>query len=117
MDTGLANGFQPISFTMIHMAFCSSLAFVTLCIFKLVELVVLCRRVHLSSIVPTDALYSLSLWLPNSAYIYLSVSFTQILKAFMHVIVYTIGILFKKDSYKTSTMCNMLCGRGYCFLW
>ncbi|KAL0307153.1 UNVERIFIED_CONTAM: putative sugar phosphate/phosphate translocator [Sesamum radiatum] len=93
---------------MIHMAFCSSLAFVTLCIFKLVELVVLSRRVYLSSIVPTDALYSLSLWLPNSAYIYLSVSFIQILKAFMHVIVYTIGILFKKDSYKTSTMFNML---------
>lgn len=65
-------------------------------------------RLYLSSIVPIGALYSLSLWLSNSAYIYLSVSFIQMLKALMPVAVYSIGVLFRKESFKSSTMVNML---------
>ncbi|KAM1749699.1 hypothetical protein ACFX12_010529 [Malus domestica] len=41
------------------------------------------RDLYLSSVVPIGALYSLSLWLSNSAYIFLSVSFIQMLKALM----------------------------------
>ncbi|KAL0447329.1 UNVERIFIED_CONTAM: putative sugar phosphate/phosphate translocator [Sesamum latifolium] len=108
LDKKLYNWPFPISLTMIHMAFCSSLAFAAVRLFKLVEPVSLSRRVYLSSVVPIGALYSLSLWLSNSAYIYLSVSFIQMLKALMPVAVYSIGILFKKDGYKTSTMSNML---------
>ncbi|EPS64757.1 hypothetical protein M569_10023, partial [Genlisea aurea] len=98
----------PISLTMIHMAFCSSLAFALVRVFKLVEPVALTRSAYLSSVLPIGALYSLSLWLSNSAYIYLSVSFIQMLKALMPVAVYSIGILFKKDSYKPATMSNMM---------
>ncbi|KAL0394265.1 UNVERIFIED_CONTAM: putative sugar phosphate/phosphate translocator [Sesamum latifolium] len=108
LDKKLYNLPFPISLTMIHMAFCSSLAFAAVRIFKLVEPAALSRRVYLSSVVPIGALYSLSLWLSNSAYIYLSVSFIQMLKALMPVAVYSIGIMFKKDSYKSSTMFNML---------
>ncbi|KAL0330533.1 UNVERIFIED_CONTAM: putative sugar phosphate/phosphate translocator [Sesamum radiatum] len=108
LDKKLYNWPFPISLTMIHMAFCSSLAFAAVRIFKLVEPAALSRRVYLSSVVPIGALYSLSLWLSNSAYIYLSVSFIQMLKALMPVAVYSIGIMFKKDSYKSSTMFNML---------
>ncbi|KAL2477028.1 putative sugar phosphate/phosphate translocator [Forsythia ovata] len=68
----------------------------------------LSRRVYLTSILPIGALYFLSLWLSNSTYIYLSVSFIQMLKALMPVAVYSIGILFKKDSYKNNTMLNMV---------
>lgn len=93
---------------MIHMGFCSSLAFFLVRILRFVELFTLSRRVYFTCVLPIGALYSLSLWLSNSAYIYLSVSFIQMLKALMPVAVYTIGILFKKDSFKTSTMCNML---------
>lgn len=64
--------------------------------------------VFLSSVVPIGALYSISLWLSNSAYIYLSVSFIQMLKALMPVAVYTIGICFKKETYKGETMANMI---------
>ncbi|KAI3468032.1 hypothetical protein Pfo_024695 [Paulownia fortunei] len=108
LDKKLYNWPFPISLTMIHMAFCSSLAFAAVRLFKLVEPAALSRRVYLSSVVPIGALYSLSLWLSNSAYIYLSVSFIQMLKALMPVAVYSIGILVKKDSYKNSTMSNML---------
>ncbi|XP_059274760.1 probable sugar phosphate/phosphate translocator At5g25400 [Lycium ferocissimum] len=98
----------PISLTMIHMTFCSSLAFLLVRVFKVVEPVSLSRNVYLTCILPIGALYSVSLWLSNSAYIYLSVSFIQMLKALMPVAVYTIGILFKKDGFKNSTMGNML---------
>ncbi|CAI9775504.1 unnamed protein product [Fraxinus pennsylvanica] len=108
LDRKLYNWPFPISLTMIHMAFCSSLAIIAVRVFKLVEPAALSRRVYLTSVVPIGALYSLSLWLSNSAYIYLSVSFIQMLKALMPVAVYSIGILFKKDSYKSNTMLNML---------
>ncbi|XP_060178138.1 probable sugar phosphate/phosphate translocator At2g25520 [Lycium barbarum] len=97
-----------ISLTMIHMTFCSSLGFRLVRVFKVVEPVSLSRKVYLTCILPIGALYSVSLWLSNSAYIYLSVSFIQMLKALMPVAVYTIGILFKKDGFKNSTMGNML---------
>ncbi|XP_047972987.1 probable sugar phosphate/phosphate translocator At2g25520 [Salvia hispanica] len=108
LDRKLYNWPFPISLTMIHMAFCSSLAFAAVRVFRLVEPAALSRRVYLSSVVPIGALYSLSLWLSNSAYIYLSVSFIQMLKALMPVAVYSIGILLKKDAYKSTTMSNML---------
>ncbi|TMW94209.1 hypothetical protein EJD97_010578 [Solanum chilense] len=98
----------PISLTMIHMTFCSSLAFLLVRVFKVVEPVSLSRNVYLTCILPIGALYSVSLWLSNSAYIYLSVSFIQMLKALMPVAVYTIGILFKKDTFNNSTMGNMM---------
>jgi drug/metabolite transporter (DMT)-like permease len=66
------------------------------------------RDVYLKSVVPIGALYSLSLWLSNSAYIYLSVSFIQMLKALMPVAVYSIGVLLKKENFKSNTMANMI---------
>jgi len=66
------------------------------------------RDTYIRSVVPIGALYSLSLWLSNSAYIYLSVSFIQMLKALMPVAVYSIGVLLKKESFKSETMTNML---------
>lgn len=98
----------PISLTMIHMAFCSAIAFLLVRVFKLVEPIGMTKEMYLSSIVPIGALYSLSLWLSNSAYIYLSVSFIQMLKALMPVAVYSLGVLMKKESFKSVTMINMV---------
>ncbi|KAH1068976.1 hypothetical protein AAZX31_03G066300 [Glycine max] len=75
----------PISLTMIHMVFCSSLAYILICILKLMEAVSMSQDLDLKSIIPIDAFYSLSLWFSNSAYIYLSISFIQMLKALMPV--------------------------------
>ncbi|CAN1325194.1 Probable sugar phosphate/phosphate translocator At5g25400 [Linum perenne] len=98
----------PISLTMIHMSFCASLAFLLVKVFKVVEPVSMSRELYFSSVVPIGALYAISLWLSNSAYIYLSVSFIQMLKALMPVAVYSIGVIFKRDAFKTDTMANML---------
>ncbi|RDY07635.1 putative sugar phosphate/phosphate translocator, partial [Mucuna pruriens] len=108
LDKKMYNWPFPISLTMIHMSFCASLAILLVRVFHVVEPVSMSREVYLSSVVPIGALYSLSLWLSNSAYIYLSVSFIQMLKALMPVAVYSIGVLLKKDSYKNDTMLNML---------
>ena len=108
LDRKMYNWPYPISLTMIHMAFCSFLAFLFVKIFKLVEPVNMSKEVYLSSVVPIGALYAFSLWLSNSAYIYLSVSFIQMLKALMPVAVYSIGVLFKKENFRGETMCNMV---------
>ncbi|KAK7352717.1 hypothetical protein VNO80_18145 [Phaseolus coccineus] len=108
LDKKMYNWPFPISLTMIHMSFCATLAVLLVRVFRLVEPVSMSRDVYLSSVVPIGALYSLSLWLSNSAYIYLSVSFIQMLKALMPVAVYSIGVLLRKESYKNDTMLNML---------
>ncbi|MED6179876.1 hypothetical protein PIB30_004931 [Stylosanthes scabra] len=108
LDRKMYNWPYPISLTMIHMAFCSSLAYILVRVLKLVEPVSMSRDLYLRSVVPIGALYSLSLWFSNSAYIYLSVSFIQMLKALMPVAVYSIGVLFKKEGFKNETMANML---------
>ncbi|KAK2976224.1 hypothetical protein RJ640_001617 [Escallonia rubra] len=111
LDRKLYNWPYPISLTLIHMGFCSILAFLAVRVFRFVDPPPpppLTRALYLSSVVPIGALYSLSLWLSNSAYIYLSVSFIQMLKALMPVAVYSIGISLKKETYKSQTMLNMI---------
>ncbi|KAK4479181.1 hypothetical protein RD792_014692 [Penstemon davidsonii] len=108
LDRKMYNWPYPISLTLIHMGFCSSVAYLLVRIFKVVEPVTMSWDLYLKSVVPIGLLYSVSLWLSNSAYIYLSVSFIQMLKALMPVAVYSIGILLKKDIFKSDTMANMI---------
>ncbi|KAH0709977.1 hypothetical protein KY284_011404 [Solanum tuberosum] len=77
-------------------------------ILDLVEPVTMTMDLYCKSVVPIGLLYAFSLWLSNSAYIYLSVSFIQMLKALMPVAVYSIGVMFKKDTFKSDTMGNMV---------
>ncbi|CAI5982620.1 unnamed protein product [Closterium sp. NIES-64] len=99
LDRKLYNWPYPISLTMIHMAFCSLLAFLLVKVFKVVEPISLSTEMYLTSVLPIGALYSLSLWFSNSAYIYLSVSFIQMLKALMLVAVYLLGVLFTREAF------------------
>ncbi|CAI7871943.1 unnamed protein product, partial [Closterium sp. NIES-53] len=108
LDRKLYNWPYPISLTMIHMAFCSALAFLLVKVFRVVEPVALSTEMYLTSVLPIGALYSLSLWFSNSAYIYLSVSFIQMLKALMPVAVYLLGVLFTREVFKTSAFANMV---------
>ncbi|KAL3352733.1 hypothetical protein AABB24_020630 [Solanum stoloniferum] len=108
LDRKLYNWPYPISLTIIHMAFCSSLAYLLVRVFKVVEPVTMTMDLYCKSVVPIGLLYAFSLWLSNSAYIYLSVSFIQMLKALMPVAVYSIGVMLKKDTFKSDTMGNMV---------
>nr|GMD82740.1 probable sugar phosphate/phosphate translocator At5g25400 [Ipomoea batatas] len=108
LDRKMYNWPYPISLTMIHMAFCSSFAYFLVRVLKLVDPVSMSWPIYLKSVIPIGLLYSLSLWLSNSAYIYLSVSFIQMLKALMPVAVYSIGVLCSKESFRVDTMLNMV---------
>ncbi|XP_024382137.1 probable sugar phosphate/phosphate translocator At5g25400 [Physcomitrium patens] len=109
LDRKMYNWPFPISLTMIHMAFSSGLAFLLVRVFKLVEpCAAMTRDLYMGSIVPIGLLFSLSLWFSNSAYIYLSVSFIQMLKALMPVAVYSLGVVFKKELFQSKTMTNMV---------
>ncbi len=62
-----------------HMAFCSMLAFVLVASGR-VPAANMSMRTFLRAVVPISALYAGTLWLGNAAYLYLSVSFIQMLK-------------------------------------
>ena len=98
----------PISLTMIHMLFCSTLAFLIIRVFKLVQSNDLDRQTYIQKIVPVGALFALSLWLSNTAYVYLSVAFIQMLKALMPAAVYTVGCLMGIEQFTYARLANML---------
>ncbi|KAL8498021.1 hypothetical protein ACS0TY_021388 [Phlomoides rotata] len=108
LDRKMYNWPYPISLTMIHMAFCSCLAYILVRVVQVVEAVSMSWELYLKSVVPIGLLYSLSLWLSNSAYIYLSVSFIQMLKALMPVAVYSMSVFCNKEAFNSETMANMI---------
>lgn len=56
---------------------------------------------------PIGIFYAASLWLSNSAYLYLSVSFIQMTKSLMPGLVYLSGIHLGTETYKPSSAANM----------
>ena len=52
-------------------------------------------------------MYAASLWLSNSAYLYLSVSFIQMSKSLMPGLVYFSGILLGTERFSRATTANM----------
>eukprot|EP00240_Pyramimonas_obovata_P013295 CAMPEP_0118934048 /NCGR_PEP_ID=MMETSP1169-20130426/13456_1 /TAXON_ID=36882 /ORGANISM="Pyramimonas obovata, Strain CCMP722" /LENGTH=262 /DNA_ID=CAMNT_0006876909 /DNA_START=391 /DNA_END=1179 /DNA_ORIENTATION=- len=64
--------------------------------------------VYYKAVVPIGALYAVTLWLGNTAYLYISVSFIQMLKALMPVAVFTSGTLMGTETFSTNTLINML---------
>lgn len=98
----------PVTLTMIHMAFCSALAFVLVRVLGVVKGINMSRETYVQKIVPIAGLFAVVLWMGNSAYVYLSVAFIQMVKALMPCVVYTVGCVFKVEKYKRETMMNML---------
>lgn len=90
-----------------HMLFCSTIAFVLVRSGR-VETIDMDLSTYTSAIVPIGACYSVTLWVGNAAYLYLSVSFIQMLKALMPVSVFTVGCLIGNEKFKMSTFTNML---------
>ncbi|KAL4434231.1 hypothetical protein ABPG75_000672 [Micractinium tetrahymenae] len=97
----------PVALTMWHMFFCAALAWVIIRL-GYVEPVKMGLDTYLRTIVPIGFLYAGTLWLGNAAYLYLSVSFIQMLKATMPVAVFTVGCLFGTEHYTSSRLLNMI---------
>lgn len=97
----------PIALTIWHMTFSSALAFL-LVRSGYVQSCDMSMETYMKAVVPIGACFSGTLWLGNAAYLYLSVSFIQMLKALMPVAVFTVGCMLGTESYERDTMFNML---------
>ena len=93
--------------TMWHMFFCSALA-VGLVKSGKVQAIDMSTETYVRAIVPIGACYAFTLWVGNAAYMYLSVSFIQMLKALMPVAVFAVGCSFGTDRFDWATMANLL---------
>eukprot|EP01024_Parvocaulis_polyphysoides_P067391 TRINITY_DN8025_c0_g1_i7.p2 TRINITY_DN8025_c0_g1~~TRINITY_DN8025_c0_g1_i7.p2 ORF type:complete len:255 (-),score=-6.09 TRINITY_DN8025_c0_g1_i7:1500-2153(-) len=89
----------PIALTLMHMAFGSAVAFV-LVKSGMVKQVEIDTDTYLTGVAPISLLFAIVLWLSNATYVYLSVSFTQMLKAFSPVCVYVVGVFFGNEKKK-----------------
>ncbi|EFN57597.1 hypothetical protein CHLNCDRAFT_51167 [Chlorella variabilis] len=97
----------PIALTMWHMFFCAGLASLIIRA-GYVEPVKMNAETYVRTIVPIGFLYAGTLWLGNAAYVYLSVSFIQMLKASMPVAVFAVGCMFGTEYFTIPRLLNML---------
>ena len=64
-------------------------------------------RTYLRRIAPVGALFAGTLWLGNAAYLHLSVSFIQMLKALMPAAVYGVGCVLGTEAFSRKRALNM----------
>ncbi|XP_039061067.1 probable sugar phosphate/phosphate translocator At3g14410 isoform X3 [Hibiscus syriacus] len=83
----------PLGLTLLHMLFSSVLCFVLTKGFKILKVADgMTLEIYTTSVVPIGAMFAMTLWLGNTAYLYISVAFAQMLKAIMPVSVFILGV-------------------------
>lgn len=83
----------PLALTMLHMVFSSVLCFIVTKVFKMIKIEEgMTPEIFATSVIPIGAMFAMTLWLGNTAYLYISVSFAQMLKAVMPVAVFILGV-------------------------
>ncbi|KAG9153471.1 hypothetical protein Leryth_018733 [Lithospermum erythrorhizon] len=98
----------PITLTMIHMGFSGLVAFLLIRVFKVVKPVKMTFEIYLSCVVPISAFFASSLWFGNTAYLFISVAFIQMLKALMPVATFVMAVICGTDKLKCDLLLNML---------
>ncbi|KAF2286196.1 hypothetical protein GH714_011606 [Hevea brasiliensis] len=83
----------PLGLTLLHMVFSSVLCFILTKVFKVMKVEDgMTVEIYTTSVVPIGAMFAMTLWLGNTAYLYISVAFAQMLKAIMPVAVFVLGV-------------------------
>ncbi|KAJ4845839.1 hypothetical protein Tsubulata_039289 [Turnera subulata] len=83
----------PLGLTLLHMLFSSVLCFILTRFFKVFKVEEgMTLDIYATSVVPIGAMFAMTLWLGNTAYLYISVAFAQMLKAIMPVAVFVLGV-------------------------
>ncbi|KAE8713605.1 putative sugar phosphate/phosphate translocator [Hibiscus syriacus] len=83
----------PLGLTLLHMVFSSVLCFILTKGFKILKVEDgMTLEIYTTSVVPIGAMFAMTLWLGNTAYLYISVAFAQMLKAIMPVSVFILGV-------------------------
>ncbi|XP_057795992.1 probable sugar phosphate/phosphate translocator At3g14410 isoform X1 [Salvia miltiorrhiza] len=84
----------PLGLTLLHMIFSSVLCFVVTKVLKIMKVEEgMTLDIYIWSVVPIGGMFAMTLWLGNTAYLYISVAFAQMLKAIMPVAVFVLGVL------------------------
>lgn len=97
----------PIALTLWHMFFCSTIAF-ALVRSGWVRSIDMSFETYVAAIVPIGGCYAVALWVGNAAYLHLSVSFIQMLKALMPVAVFLAGSVMGTESFSMTKLANMV---------
>ncbi|WZY95544.1 hypothetical protein YC2023_067873 [Brassica napus] len=83
----------PLGLTLLHMIFSSVLCFLLTKVLKIVKVEEgTTLEIYVTSVIPIGAMFAMTLWLGNTAYLYISVAFAQMLKAIMPVAVFILGV-------------------------
>lgn len=83
----------PLGLTLLHMVFSSVLCFMLTKVFKVLKVEEgMTLDIYATSVIPIGAMFAMTLWLGNTAYLYISVAFAQMLKAVMPVAVFVLGV-------------------------
>ncbi|KAL6769719.1 EZY14 [Auxenochlorella protothecoides x Auxenochlorella symbiontica] len=98
----------PIALTMWHMAFCSAVGFFCIRVLGVTKTHNLSVEEYCRRVLPIGMLYAASLWLSNSSYLYLSVSFIQMTKSLMPGLVYACGVALGTETFAAGSALNML---------
>ncbi|XP_077243752.1 nucleotide/sugar transporter family protein [Tasmannia lanceolata] len=82
----------PLGLTLLHMVFSSVLCFFLTKVLKVIKVEEgMTLEIYTTSVIPIGAMFAMTLWLGNTAYLYISVAFAQMLKAIMPVAVFILG--------------------------
>uniref|UniRef100_M0ZM64 Sugar phosphate transporter domain-containing protein n=2 Tax=Solanum tuberosum TaxID=4113 RepID=M0ZM64_SOLTU len=98
----------PITLTMIHMGFSGLVAFLLIRVFKVVSPVKMTFEIYATCVIPISAFFASSLWFGNTAYLFISVAFIQMLKALMPVATFVMAVICGTDKLRYDLFLNML---------
>jgi len=96
----------PVALAILHMSVSSTLSLVMLRL-RVVEAADISASIYGRFVAPIGILYALVLWLSNSSVMYLSVSFTQMLKSIAPVTIYLIAVAMRQETWSWATLANM----------
>lgn len=101
---------HPLSLTLFTLCFCSGTAIVTVHFFNidLPHWKLVTPQFYLQTILPIGALTGGTVVLGMSSYMWLTVAFVQMLKAFTPVMVFIFLILFKLDQPSKEVRCSSM---------
>ncbi|KAI3459844.1 hypothetical protein Pfo_016507 [Paulownia fortunei] len=98
----------PITLTMIHMGFSGLVAFFLIRVFKVVAPVKMTFEIYATCVIPISAFFASSLWFGNTAYLFISVAFIQMLKALMPVATFLMAVICGTDKLRCDLFLNMV---------
>jgi len=99
----------PVSLTLWHQLFCTCVVWIMRALsMPDAKSASISTEDYLKRVVPVGVIFAAVLWFGNAAYLYLSVSFIQMTKAFMPALVYFVGMCFGQQTLSLPKTLNLI---------